>query len=548
MSVAPADAGWNALGEGDWDRARDLFEGALAEEETPKVFEGLGWSGYFLDDGDLTIGSRERAYRAYRAQGDDSAAGRVASWLAADAIEFRGQEAVGNGWLQRAHSLLDPLPPGPDHGWLAINEGALVMEEDPALARDLGRLAVELGGRFGVAELEALGLAIEGQALVRVGKLDEGMRCLDEATTIALAGEAESLVCVAAAGCSLIAACEEVRDYERASEWSLRIRDFCERRRIGVLLGVCQAKYASMLAWKGQWDEAEQELALAIERVSASRPGLVGEALVHLAEFRLWQGQIDEATALLDRCDGIPRALLVRARVALDSHQHEEAQDLADRYLRRFEPGRIERAIGLEIAVDACVRMADHNGALRALDELRDLVDRVGTGPLQASVLTLEGIASAATGDYERAQHSFEDSLDILTAAGGVYESARIRIELADTLNALDRRDSALRELDRAAQALRELGATGDLSRAELVIAKIERADRPAGTGPLDILSNREQEVLALVADGLTNGQIAERLFISEHTVHRHVANILRKLAVPSRTAAASLAGRHGLA
>jgi DNA-binding NarL/FixJ family response regulator len=65
--------------------------------------------------------------------------------------------------------------------------------------------------------------------------------------------------------------------------------------------------------------------------------------------------------------------------------------------------------------------------------------------------------------------------------------------------------------------------------------------------GPLARLSARELQVLGLVAEGLTNHDIAQRLVLSEHTVNRHVANILRKLGLNSRTAAATLAGRHGL-
>jgi DNA-binding NarL/FixJ family response regulator len=65
--------------------------------------------------------------------------------------------------------------------------------------------------------------------------------------------------------------------------------------------------------------------------------------------------------------------------------------------------------------------------------------------------------------------------------------------------------------------------------------------------GPLGELSRRELEVLALVAEGLSNQEIAERLVLSKHTVNRHVSNILRKLGVSSRVAAASLAVRHGL-
>ena len=53
--------------------------------------------------------------------------------------------------------------------------------------------------------------------------------------------------------------------------------------------------------------------------------------------------------------------------------------------------------------------------------------------------------------------------------------------------------------------------------------------------------------MLEHLARGLTNRQIAERLVVSEHTVHRHVTNILRKLDLPSRTAAAAYAARSGL-
>ena len=64
---------------------------------------------------------------------------------------------------------------------------------------------------------------------------------------------------------------------------------------------------------------------------------------------------------------------------------------------------------------------------------------------------------------------------------------------------------------------------------------------------PSGVLTRRELEVVRLIAAGLTNADIAERLVVSEHTVHRHVSNILGKLGVPSRAAAASLAARRGL-
>jgi DNA-binding NarL/FixJ family response regulator len=68
-----------------------------------------------------------------------------------------------------------------------------------------------------------------------------------------------------------------------------------------------------------------------------------------------------------------------------------------------------------------------------------------------------------------------------------------------------------------------------------------------AEAAPLPGVTRRERDVLGLLAEGLTNRQIAAELVVSEHTVHRHVANILRKLDLPSRTAAAAHAIRSGL-
>jgi LuxR family maltose regulon positive regulatory protein len=120
----------------------------VAVEETPEALEGLGWAAYCLDDDPLTFQARERAFRMYRTQADDAAAARVAAWLAADWLEFRGKPAVANGWLQRAHRLLDDLEPGPGHGWLAVHEASIIVNEDPATARRLAAQAVELGRRW----------------------------------------------------------------------------------------------------------------------------------------------------------------------------------------------------------------------------------------------------------------------------------------------------------------------------------------------------------------------------------------------------------------
>jgi LuxR family transcriptional regulator, maltose regulon positive regulatory protein len=543
-------AGWDALRAGGWREARGCFEASLAGAESPEAFEGLGWAAYCLDDDPLTFEARERAFRLYRQQGDDQSAARVAAWLAADWLEFRGEPAVANGWLQRAHRLLDGRELGPAHGWLAAHEASIVVDEDTATARRLAAQAVELGRRFGVPELEMVGLGLEGAALVSEGELAEGMRRLDEATAAALSGEAEILVCSAWTCCYLISACEQVGDYERASDWCRRVGEFCERRGIALLLSVCRAKYAGVLTWQGRWAEAEDEFSRAEQGLAQSRPPLVRHALIRRGELRRRQGRLDEAEALFNRCEGDPFALLGRARVAFDRHRSEDAAEFADRFLRRFpDRNRIERCAGLEVAVSALLALGEPDQAEAALAELMELATRAGTRPLRVAVLAAQGRIEAAQGNLDAARCSFEDALDVLPATGAPFEMARVRLELAGVLDAAHRRDAARREVEAALSAFRQLGAQVEQARAEALRARLSRRPGPAGfdAGPLDRLSPRERDVLVLVSEGLTNRDIAHRLVVSEHTVHRHVTSILRKLGLPSRAAAATLAARHGL-
>jgi DNA-binding CsgD family transcriptional regulator/tetratricopeptide (TPR) repeat protein len=553
IRAAPLDAGWVALSNGDWEHARASFEESLLQGETPEALEGMGWAGQMLNDDRLTFDARERAYRLYLEGGEKGSAARIAAWLAADHLLFRGEPAVANGWLQRAHSLIDGEEPGVDHGWLAIHEGhiAVALDEDTTKARQLAARAVELGRKFRAPELEMLGLGLEGRALVSEGELEEGMRRLDEATTVALAGEASLLYCVAWACCYLISACERVRDYERAAQWCSRVGEFCGQHEI-FLLNTCRAHYASVLSWQGRWQEAESQLSAAVGGLQSSRPPMVGDALARLGELRRRQGRAAEAEELFARSETHTLSLLGRAALALDRDQPSEAAELADRYLRRFpDPGRVERNAGLEVAIRALAHLGENERATEALSELREIAARARTRPILAAVRSSEGTLAVARGDHDAARRSFEDALDLLAACDAPFETGRVRLDLSATLGALGRSDQARREIEAAIADFGAMGADWERARAETMLAKLQKTSVPlppeAMDGPLGSLSRREVEVLALVAEGLTNRDIAERLVLSEHTVNRHVANILRKLALPSRAAAASLAGRYGL-
>lgn len=553
MRADPLDAGWAALSGGDWKRARTFFEEALSQDETPEALEGMGWVGHMLNEDRLTFDARGRAFRLYVERGEKGSAARIAAWLAADCLLFRGEPAVANGWLRRAHSLIDGLEAGVDHGWLAIHEGhiAIALDEDTVKARRLAARAVELGRMFGAPELEMLGLGLEGRALVSEGELEEGMRRLDEATTVALAGEAKLLYCVAWACCYVVSACERVRDYERAAQWCARVGEFCGQHDI-FLLNTCRTHYASVLSWQGRWEEAESELSAAVEGLQASRPPMIGDALARLGELRRRQGRLADAEELFARSETHSLSLLGSAALALDRGQPADAAELADRYLRRFpDPSRVERSAGLEVAIRALAHLGELERATEALVQFREIAARARTRPLLGALCSSEGTLALARGDHDAARRSFEDALDLFAASDARFETARVRLDLAATLSALGRDDRAKREIEAALAYFQEVGAVGESARAEAMLGKLRLslATLPVeavGT-PLGDLSKRELEVLSLVATGLTNRGIARRLVLSEHTVNRHVANILRKLGLTSRAAAASLASRHGL-
>ena len=217
-----------------------------------------------------------------------------------------------------------------------------------------------------------------------------------------------------------------------------------------------------------------------------------------------------------------------------------------ERLLRQApEERRLERTPALELLVRARVARGELEEARAALDSLREIERLVGTEPLRASTELAEGLLEAASGEYERARTVFEDAVDRFQRSGAPFEASRARIELATSLAALGRTELAEREATEALDRLLALGAEAEAERARGLLQGPIRSG--GGDSGLPGVTRREREVLGLLAEGLTNRQIAERLVVSEHTVHRHVTNILRKLDLPTRTAAAALAVRSGL-
>jgi DNA-binding NarL/FixJ family response regulator len=552
--LQPRDCGAaaaEALARGAWEEARAALLADLAERESPEALEGLGLTAWWLDLAPSVFESRERAYRLYLDRGDTRSAARVAVWLAWDYWAFRGEPAVASGWLQRARRQLEDHPEAPERAWLDIREGSLCLFEefDPDRAHALATDAVRVARAAGSVDLEMLGGAVQGLALVMSGAVAEGLRRLDNVNAAVVAGEMEDFVAIGLASCYMIAGCEHVRDYDRAVQWCSRLKAFCAKWQLHPLSAVCRTQYASICLWRGTWLEAEQELSAAAGELEACRPAMASDAVVRLAELRRRQGRLVEAARLFDAAGSHPLALVGAAEIALDRGDARAAADLAERYLRRLPPqNRTDRSTGLELIVRALSAAGDLAGARTALAELSAIASVMMTRPLRAFAGRAAGWVALAEGTPEDARRHLEDAVDHFRQSGAPFELGTARLGLARALAQGGRTEEALIEARRALDLFTELRAEFHIAQARDFLDAVPRAESASITPAAAAgLTAREIDVLRLVAEGLSNQAIGERLFVSEHTVHRHVANILNKLSVSSRAAAVAQAARRGL-
>ena len=544
---ATPDAGKDALRRGAWTEARTHLETRIAAGATADALEDLGLAAWWLDDAAVTFSARERSYTLYLDSGDVRGAARVAIWLAWDYLAFRGDFAVASGWLDRARRLLIPHETAAEYGWLLIRESefALFRGHDPAAASDGARRAAKLGRDIGDRGVEFTGLALEGLSLVSGGDVAAGMRCLDEATVAATAGEMKELHAVGLVCCWQIFACERVRDFDRAAQWCARVQEFTKRWGLRPLSAVCRAQYAGVLVWRGEWDNAEGELTAAARELEQTRPAMAGPAVARLGELRLKQGRFVEAELLFERSAAQPISRLGRAALALERDDPDDAAKLLDQFLDDLGTGdTTARAGALELAIRAHSSRGDAVAAQRALDELQQIATACGAGPLTASVMNGQGIVMRQRGDLAGAAHCFEKAVDMYEQTGAPFETARARLELVGALAGSDRAAVAAREARNAIESLHALGATHEEARARRLLRDLSPPTDRHRASPL---TERQLEILKLVALGLSNPDIAKQLRLSDHTVKRHVANLLTTLGLTSRAAAVAYAAREGL-
>jgi DNA-binding CsgD family transcriptional regulator/tetratricopeptide (TPR) repeat protein len=431
---------------------------------------------------------------------------------------FAGDTATAEREAVLAVEVLEPLPEGPELAMACSNVSQLrMLASDVAGARAWGTRAIELAERLGATDTVIHSLANIGTAELQAG-LGEGIEKLERSLRLAVDSGLEEHVARGYSNLGSITTYQ--RRYELADRFLEAGMTYSEERDLDAWLLFMMGWSARSALEQGRWEEAELRATTVLERTGVAVPSRV-YALAVIGRLRLRRGQPD-AWAPLDE--------------ALElATQSGELQRLGPVVLARAEGRWLQGEGHLVVAeTEQALALALERGVAWTAGELIAWRRRCGV-PVEAPAialpepfrLELAGDAAAASAAWERLGCSYEAAIVLLEDG----DEPALRRGLAE-LQRLGARHTA----QRFTRALRGLG-----------VRDVRHGPRAATRRNSAGLTRREIEVLAHMAGGLRNSEIARRLVISEKTVGHHVSAILDKLQARTRTMAASEARRLGL-
>jgi DNA-binding CsgD family transcriptional regulator len=457
---------------------------------------------YVTDDIDDAIEAGQEELELRRRLGERLEEGAALSWLSY-ILWCPGRTAASQRAMEEAVAVLETLSPGRELATAWMNSWSL-----PQVTRALD-LAMDLGDM----DVAIRALSVLGNRRFAEGGRETIEQCIElaeETAHVELAGWIYS---------HAVRAAINARQYEAAAAWADTSVAYCSERGLELYRFYALGDKAHVELDQGRWDEAAETASavLSIHRASIL-PRIWG--LVVLGLVRARRGDpgheplLEEAWALGAPTDEVERmgpAATARAEVAWLAGDRE----------------------GVVAATEHAFQLASKQKDPVAIGELALWRRRAGIDdgvPPRAA----EPFASQLAGDWARAAALWDE-------AGCPYEAALARADSSE--------DEPLR------QALDELQRLGAGPAAAIVAGRLrERGARGLPRGPRRAtrenpagLTARQLEVLELVAEGMRDSEIAERLFLSERTVGHHVGAILRKLEVRNRSQATAEAIRLGL-
>ena len=491
------------------------FAGGLDAPARAPLYEGLAGECALLDRWEEAEAALRVALDLRRGMRDDRSAGEDLYQLAKALWRLcRGGEAA-----EAAHEavrVLEPLGPGTELAWAYAYLSAFRMDagdDDDAIA--LGEKALTLGERFGQDDVVSYALNTIGSALG--DRTEEGFPYLERALKVALDGDMQEAA--GRAYSNLQAVSSGSHRFEDAERYYLEGIAYCEERELGVFSTCLMGGRADTLMTLGRWDEAE-----ALSRRMLDRPRISPvnrlNPLIVLGSIHGRRGD-DGADELLDEALALAEGTGEPQWIAPVRSARAELRWLSG------DPDRARDEVG-SIYPDALGHVDPWAmGALALLLHRVQALDDVPVGLPEPYALEIAGDRRGAGAAWERLGRPYDAAL---ARMGSSHESA-----LRDALETFDRLGARV-AASATRSRLRRIGVKG-----------VPRGPRPATSAAPAGLTTREQEVLALVSEGLANKEISQRLFISERTVDHHVSAVLSKIGVSSRTAAAREATRLGI-
>jgi DNA-binding CsgD family transcriptional regulator len=515
---------------------------AAADRVAPLSIEDLecwGEAAQVIGRVDETIHVLSRCFELRAQAGEIHEATRTAYWLWSAHVFTRGEFAIAAGWVERARGLAAARQ-SHEYGWPLIPHAyRCIGAGDYETAEGLLHRATELGLGLGDADLVTIAMTMRGRATLMLGSLERGLALLDEAM-VRILTRTTSPRATSVMYCAAIGSCYEVHEIARALEWSVALDKWLGAlpQLGGAYFGNCRIYRALLMRLRGDWSRAAAELEQACRDLAIDGQLVAGHAWYELGELRRLQGDpgVEEAYQ-----QAVAFGRLAQPGLALYRLSQGDVQ-AADTGLRRVLAEReqaADRFVLLPAAVEVDLAAGRVDSAEDAAVEMERIAEVYPTTAAQSTVAAARGAIALAEDRPTDALVHLRDAVNGWRELGVPYEAAMVGVRIAEACRALGDEDGVRMELHAALATFKRLGARPDADRAHKLLSDL--LDGASG------LSSRETEVLRLIVAGRTNAEIAAELYLSERTVHRHVSNILTKLGVRSRTAAAILAVQHRL-